>query len=396
MATSLLEELVVSMNLNYSTTGAAQAIATNKKVSESLNEVEKSGKGTAEQTQQVADAQNENKKATEDNSRAQGRLLGGYLSVMFAGMALSRAMSGLLSTSLEWTGVTELLSLTLGVVFLPVAEQLLGILLPILNWFMEWPDWAKTFLGWIVLIAAGIGFLLTLVGQIGLAMIGFEALSSFGGVLGGLTEIGNKAEGVEGKVSGLSKTLGDVGVSLAVTLAVTTFVTGLTEDSLVDALDDFVISGLAVAIASALLGAATVPAVSVGALTLLVGLGIKWLLDDPSNISQVIKDSIDGFARGGISGAITGAISSTGRGVLGDLYAGAKDKIFSGSTLPSTLPQSSLSNPTEPIFNNSNASNSPNINITQNISGSTSPEIKALIEQNNQTITNQMRSLFKT
>jgi len=45
-----------------------------------------------------------------------------WLSMLFFGMAIQRMMNGLVKTSLEWVGVTELMNTTLGVFFLPLQD----------------------------------------------------------------------------------------------------------------------------------------------------------------------------------------------------------------------------------------------------------------------------------
>jgi len=99
-----------------------------------------------------------------------------WLSLLFFGMAMKRMFTGLIKTSLEWVGLTELMSTTLGVLFLPVAMDLLNILLPIMDWFMNMPESVQRAIGWFVVAGIVIGTALMTIGQ---AALGFGGLSWF-------------------------------------------------------------------------------------------------------------------------------------------------------------------------------------------------------------------------
>ena len=92
------------------------------------------------------------------------------LGIMFAGMFLQRVLTGLLRTSLEWTGVTEVLSLALGLLFLPVALMLLDWALKFLDIVMALSPAQKLWIGKIVLLGLAIGALLFLLGSFTLAI----------------------------------------------------------------------------------------------------------------------------------------------------------------------------------------------------------------------------------
>ena len=98
------------------------------------------------------------------------------LSVMFFGMMLNRAFMGLIKTSMEWLGINELLSLSLGILFLPIAEFLLDYALAFLNWVTDLTEGEKKLLGATVLVAIVLSGLLTLFGQIGLGLSGLAML----------------------------------------------------------------------------------------------------------------------------------------------------------------------------------------------------------------------------
>lgn len=118
------------------------------------------------------------------------------LSTMFFGMALQRTFNGLIKTSLEWVGVNELLTTTLGVVFLPIAEELLNILLPIMTWFMDLPESVQKTIGAFALLGASVGTLMMVLGTWGLGMQGLG--QTFGidmskGIINGLqTKLGSE------------------------------------------------------------------------------------------------------------------------------------------------------------------------------------------------------------
>ena len=63
------------------------------------------------------------------------------LGVMFFGMGVQKFFTGLLKPALQLTGFMELLSTTLGLVFLPIVLSLLDVLLPVFLWLMNsWAD----------------------------------------------------------------------------------------------------------------------------------------------------------------------------------------------------------------------------------------------------------------
>jgi len=99
-----------------------------------------------------------------------------WLSVMFAGMALSRVFGGLIRTQLELFGVTETLSSVWTVVLLPIMELITPILFKMLEMFMNMPEGMKLAVGAFILIAGALGTILTVVGQVMLAFGGFALL----------------------------------------------------------------------------------------------------------------------------------------------------------------------------------------------------------------------------
>jgi len=65
------------------------------------------------------------------------------LSVMFFGMALQRAFMGMIKPAFDMVKIFDILNITLGVIFLPIALLLMEALLPIGQWFIELPDSIK-------------------------------------------------------------------------------------------------------------------------------------------------------------------------------------------------------------------------------------------------------------
>ena len=140
-----------------------------------------------------------------------------WLSLLFFGMAMKRMFGGLIKTSLNWVGITELSSTALGVFFLPVAEELLNILLPIMNWFMNIPEPVQKAVGEFVILGAALGGILTAVGQLALGLAGLSWLTGITGVKG-FSEALNIAKGNAGglltKLGVLAK-WGGVAISIA-------------------------------------------------------------------------------------------------------------------------------------------------------------------------------------
>ena len=128
-------------------------------------------------TKAVSKAKEEFDKAGKEGRRFNMELLG----IMFAGMALYKGMQGLLSGAAEMTGVFQILSTAMAIFFLPIMLALL----PLILWFAEVlinaDDSTKKFIGTIVIILMAFGFLLFVVGQLGL---GFQALYNVVGFVG--------------------------------------------------------------------------------------------------------------------------------------------------------------------------------------------------------------------
>lgn len=92
------------------------------------------------------------------------------LGVMFFGMMLYRTFSGLIKQSLAWMGVNEILTTSLGLLFLPVAEWMLEWALKFLDWVSNLTENQKKWIGSIVLIGIAIGGILFLLGSFALGI----------------------------------------------------------------------------------------------------------------------------------------------------------------------------------------------------------------------------------
>ncbi|MFW9872075.1 MAG: hypothetical protein ACFFG0_03160 [Candidatus Thorarchaeota archaeon] len=149
------------------------------------------------------------------------------LSTMFFGMSIQRVFNGLIKTSLEWVGIQELMNTTLGIVFLPIAEDLLDILLPIMMWFIDLPDPIKEVIGAITLLGATIGATMFTLSTLGLGLQG----------LGTILGIDFSA----GIISGLKSKLGSFDISKylrygGAIIAITWAIKDLTEGEVVAAI----------------------------------------------------------------------------------------------------------------------------------------------------------------
>ena len=144
-------------------TGAARRI--NKSIQEIGHGVTK----TREEVEGWNSAGKSVSKTTDTMTRGQHRFKMELLGVMFAGMALSRVMTGLLRPAAEAFGIFELWGAMLTVVFLPIMSAITPILMVFLDFFMNLPEGVQLAIGAVVLFLAALGAFLFIFGQIGLA-----------------------------------------------------------------------------------------------------------------------------------------------------------------------------------------------------------------------------------
>ncbi len=92
------------------------------------------------------------------------------LGVMFFGMGLQKFFTGLLQPALKLTGVFELWSTVLAILFLPIALLLLDFMMPLFMWLINLSDETKLFIGKLVLLGAILGAALFLFGMFALGI----------------------------------------------------------------------------------------------------------------------------------------------------------------------------------------------------------------------------------
>lgn len=103
-----------------------------------------------------------------------------YLGLMFAAMALSRALNGLLRPALEATGIFELINTTLLILFLPVILLLLPYLIKILKFFMGLSNETKVMIGSFVVLGAIVAGLVLAFSQAVLAVASLAIIFTSG------------------------------------------------------------------------------------------------------------------------------------------------------------------------------------------------------------------------
>jgi hypothetical protein len=99
-----------------------------------------------------------------------------WLSVMFAGMALSRVFGGLIRAQFQLFGISDLLSSMWTVIMLPVMMAILPIILKLTEFFMNLPEGVKLAIGIFIILAAIFGVILLVVGQVMLAIGGIAII----------------------------------------------------------------------------------------------------------------------------------------------------------------------------------------------------------------------------
>lgn len=101
-----------------------------------------------------------------------------WLSIMFAGMALSRVFGGLVKTQMQLFGVTDMVGAAWTIVLLPVMMAITPFLYALLDIFMNLSPEMKIAVGVFILMGAAIGGILLVVGQMALAIGGIALLFS--------------------------------------------------------------------------------------------------------------------------------------------------------------------------------------------------------------------------
>jgi len=117
-----------------------------------------------------------------------------WLSIMFAGMALSRAFGGMIKTQLQLWGVTEGFAAMWTVVFLPIMEKITPFLWKLIDAFMGLDPGVQKAIGGFIIFLAILGGILMIVGQVFLALRGFQLL--WPGLTAAVTRAGGGITGI--------------------------------------------------------------------------------------------------------------------------------------------------------------------------------------------------------
>lgn len=146
-------------------------------LSRSTRELNEAGTGLNQSTEKGTKNQRESNIATREGTRNSRDLLMGHLGIMFAGMALNRAMTSLTQTSRDWVGMGEIMSTTMGVVMLPATMDLLeNGLIPLSSWFLDLPEPAQEAIGQVTFALQGLGGALMVGGQLALGLNSMKIL----------------------------------------------------------------------------------------------------------------------------------------------------------------------------------------------------------------------------
>ena len=331
-----------------------------------------------------------------------------FLSLLFAGMFLQRTLSGLLRTSLDWVGVTEIMSLALGILFLPVAEDLLEWALKFLDWASDLSDTEKKVLGWFIVVGIAVGGLTFLIAQLGLALGGlaaFEFMTTVSNLLG----IGTAATGASTKVSALSLALKGLAALALVTIGFTLAFMAVKEEDIRIALAEIFGSALAIGLAALILGASAPAAITIGALAALVTLEIKFQFlekgaDAIMNYLRGLKEKIGRYIKGiDVSGPTIGGNawehSATINPSTGLPYGQASGGPVSPN-IPYIVgergPEMFVPSGAGRIIPNNQLGGGIVVNYTINASGGNAREMEELIKRNNIKLVSDLRRIIKT
>ena len=126
-----------------------------------------------------------------------GQLIGPMLSTMFFGMALQRVMQGLLQPAAQAAGIFDIWGTVLLVTFLPVMLAILPYLLQFMDFMLSLDPSIQKAIGVIVIIAAALGGLLMMLGQLALFISG-----------GGMVFLSGMFTGMSTAISGVVAVLG--------------------------------------------------------------------------------------------------------------------------------------------------------------------------------------------
>jgi len=120
------------------------------------------------------------KQGTQKLTRAMKPFRMELLSVMFFGMQLQRTMLGLLQPAMNATGIFKIWGLILTLLFLPIALEILKVMLWLLDVISGWSKETKLAAGAVVIFLAALGTFLFMLGQLGLAWGGIGTVFAGG------------------------------------------------------------------------------------------------------------------------------------------------------------------------------------------------------------------------
>lgn len=299
------------------------------------------------------------------------------LGVMFFGMAITRVIGGLMGKSLEWAGVMDVIGAALGILFLPVALQLLDWALIFLDLVGQLTEGQKKWIGIFALAVAIFGAFVTLVGTLALGvgslilvfgklkmglvkmMLGITLIIvGIGFVIGGIIQIiANWGEHWDKVVAGISKVLFGLGLILL---------------------------GVAIIIGS-------IPLAIIAAGVLIIA-GVVWVVSKIIKHWDKIKEFFSGLWQGikdgakaawefikDIFGKVGDLISGSFFGKAFKFVGGVLGNFHTGGVVPQTGPYLLQRGETVTPAGQTNTNVAPTINITANVSSDY--DVRRLAEQ---------------
>lgn len=375
-----------------------------KKIREVSQKVEQLGGGmerVTNTTKTLNKATNRLRKSQEVSRVVAKRFQMQWLSILFFGMAMQRMFLGLIRTSLEWVGVTELWTQTLGIFFLPIAELLLEALLPIMDWFMNAPTAVKLFVGAIAVLGIGIGSLLSGLGQVALGLAGIKWLIGAKNISAFKTSVVSTTTKVNLLKFALKGIVIGAGIAIA-WLGFTFIRKGIEEGSLLTEVMGILAIGFGAAAVGLTFGG---PAGGVLGFTIGVSIGIlvSWFIKSSKiakSESDIIRKRLEeaGAPSLDVERIVKEFEDSTGPNFFGLKIPGFQ----SGGVVPGRLgsPVPILAHAGErvvPIGGGSSgvAGGSTVINVTYNVNVSDRREFESMLRENNIRLTEDVRRLIK-
>lgn len=124
------------------------------------------------------DELNKKLKKGSDNSR---KLTGALLSIMFVGQAIEKTFMPMITSVLALAGIFNLFGAILTLILYPLLKPLIDAFMSLGKWLIDNKDSWGALIGFLIIGLAIFGFILAMVGSLGLALGGIAALA---GILG--------------------------------------------------------------------------------------------------------------------------------------------------------------------------------------------------------------------